>query len=60
MFSLDNQNAFQCLYNSGKSIGRRAAELEQIAGQIATLCATLGEYPQIRYRKYLHLDASDK
>ena len=59
MFSLDKQSAFKSFYNPGWSIGRRD-DLERIAGQIATLCATLGEYPQIRYRKYVHLSVANE
>ncbi|KAK4027830.1 protein ROP [Daphnia magna] len=49
VFSLDNRDAFQYYFNPQKSQGR-TAEMERTAEQIATLCATLGEYPTIRYR----------
>lgn len=49
VFSLDNRDAFQYYFNPQKSQGR-TAEMERTAEQIATLCATLGEYPVIRYR----------
>ncbi|KAI9563365.1 hypothetical protein GHT06_010826 [Daphnia sinensis] len=49
VFSLDNREAFQYYFNPQKSQGR-TAEMERTAEQIATLCATLGEYPTIRYR----------
>lgn len=49
VFSLDSPETFQCYYNPAYA-SARIANMERIAEQIATLCATLGEYPSIRYR----------
>ncbi|KAL4118974.1 hypothetical protein QTP88_011852 [Uroleucon formosanum] len=49
VFSLDSRETFQCYYNPllGSS---RIPNMERMAEQIATVCATLGEYPSVRYR----------
>ncbi|XP_076183957.1 syntaxin-binding protein Rop isoform X2 [Ptiloglossa arizonensis] len=49
VFSLDSRETFPCFYNASFS-NLRTANMERIAEQIATLCATLGEYPSVRYR----------
>ncbi|KAK0172112.1 hypothetical protein PV328_005477 [Microctonus aethiopoides] len=49
IFSLDSRETFACFYNPS-FINLRNANMERIAEQIATLCATLGEYPSVRYR----------
>ncbi|XP_027810801.2 syntaxin-binding protein 2 isoform X1 [Marmota flaviventris] len=50
VFSLDVPHSTYNLYCPFR-VGERARQLEALAQQIATLCATLQEYPAIRYRK---------
>ena len=45
LFSLDAAGTFGSVLSGG------SAELERVAEQLATLCATLGEYPAVRYRE---------
>ena len=49
VFTLDSPDTFFITYDPSQS-HMRAGHLDFIAEQIATLCATLGEYPTIRYR----------
>jgi syntaxin-binding protein 1 len=48
---LEDDDTFNILYNPQKQ-ARLTTQMELIAEQIATVCATLGEYPSVRYRRY--------
>ncbi|KAM7409226.1 hypothetical protein PAMA_000946 [Pampus argenteus] len=49
VFTCDNPGAFQSIY-SPKSQDKKKT-LETLADQLVTLCATLDEYPGVRYKK---------
>ena len=49
VFTLDYPEAFQDFYAVG-SVGK-GSMVERIAEQLATVCAMLGEYPAVRYRR---------
>ena len=49
VFTLDYPDAFVDFYTQG-SIGKQTM-VERIAEQLATVCAMLGEYPAVRYRR---------
>ncbi|XP_078603680.1 syntaxin-binding protein 1-like isoform X6 [Branchiostoma floridae x Branchiostoma japonicum] len=49
VYSLDTRDGASEFYNPRPS-PNRMSRLERVSEQIATLCATLGEYPAIRYR----------
>lgn len=48
-YSLDSAEAFNLFFNPNKVMLRNQA-MERYTEQLATLCATLGEYPNIRVR----------
>ncbi len=50
VFTLDYPSAFGDFYSPGSSASKKEMA-ERIADQVATVCAMLGEYPIVRYRK---------
>ncbi|KAA0198042.1 Syntaxin-binding protein 1 [Fasciolopsis buskii] len=57
VFSLDSAISFQYYFNPTARQQGQGQQLERIAEQIATLCATLGEYPLIRFRSQYEKNA---
>eukprot|EP00794_Sanderia_malayensis_P007018 gene7018-7803_t len=51
VFSLDAPNAFHELFSASVPEGNRSKMAEVVAEQLATVCATLGENPSIRYHQ---------
>lgn len=49
VFTLDYPQALQDFYS--QSSGGKGGMAERIADQLATICAMLGEYPAVRYRR---------
>ncbi len=49
VFTLDYPDAFGDMYAEG-SVGKHSM-VERIAEQLATVCAMLGEYPNVRFRR---------
>uniref|UniRef100_A0AAQ5XU57 Syntaxin binding protein 3 n=1 Tax=Amphiprion ocellaris TaxID=80972 RepID=A0AAQ5XU57_AMPOC len=50
VFTCDNPEAFQSIY-SPHCQDKKKKTLETLADQLVTLCATLDEYPGVRYKK---------
>nr|XP_046248136.1 syntaxin-binding protein 3 [Scatophagus argus] len=50
VFTCDNAGAFQSIYSTNNH-NKKEETLEALADQLVTLCATLDEYPGVRYRK---------
>ena len=53
VFTLDYPDVFEEFYSRDR--GGATHIIDRIADQLATVCAMLGEYPSIRYRKYVHV-----
>uniref|UniRef100_A0A8C1QHA0 Syntaxin binding protein 3 n=1 Tax=Cyprinus carpio TaxID=7962 RepID=A0A8C1QHA0_CYPCA len=58
VFSCDNAEAFKSIYSPNSK--DRDQTLEMIADQIVTLCATLDEYPGVRFKKDPNLNYGKK
>ncbi|KAL3319130.1 Syntaxin-binding protein 3 [Cichlidogyrus casuarinus] len=56
IYSLDTPDTFQYFFHS-TTRSLQTPHFEQVAERLATLCATLGEYPPIRYRALHEINA---
>uniref|UniRef100_A0A8D3CEB4 Syntaxin binding protein 3 n=1 Tax=Scophthalmus maximus TaxID=52904 RepID=A0A8D3CEB4_SCOMX len=54
VFTCDNPGAFQSIYSPNSQDKKKT--LETLADQLVTLCATLDEYPGIRYKKDANME----
>ncbi|XP_071760140.1 syntaxin-binding protein 3 [Centroberyx gerrardi] len=54
VFTCDNPGAFQSIYSPHSQDKRKT--LETLADQLVTLCATLDEYPGVRYKKESNME----
>ncbi|XP_048586949.1 syntaxin-binding protein 1 [Nematostella vectensis] len=50
VFSLDNPSTFDRFFSPAVQNQEHVEHMEKIAEQLATLCASLGEFPSIRYK----------
>lgn len=54
VFSLDAPEAAAVFFHPRpRTVPARGAHLERLAGQLATLCSALSEYPPIRYHSWM-------
>ena len=49
VFTLDYPDIMEDFYSRDRASGEHVSE--RIADQLATVCAMMGEYPSVRYRK---------
>lgn len=49
VFTCDNPGAFRSIYSPNSQDKKKT--LEKLADQLVSLCATLDEYPGVRYKK---------
>nr|XP_061831493.1 syntaxin-binding protein 3-like [Nerophis lumbriciformis] len=54
VFTCDNPGAFQSIYSPNSQDKKKT--LETLADQLVTLCATLDEYPGVRYKKDANME----
>lgn len=54
VFTCDNPGAFKSIYSPNSQDKKKT--LETLADQLVTLCATLDEYPGVRYKKWAKAD----
>ena len=58
VYILEDEETFNTMYHPQKQAAL-TTQMELIAEQIATVCATLGEYPAVRYRRLVRVDCTE-